>query len=114
MSGEAIELEKDNPVDAIMAVGRCPYGYICFYDTSTSSTWMEADPDSFTAFRCYNLLSSSNNKTSYIVNWTYARWRVYDSANCNSTAGYIHPNSSGPMNSAWTNKISSFMREPIP
>jgi hypothetical protein len=112
VEGSEAELKDDAGDPIALAVGPCPNEYMCLYDTSSSSTWMSASPDSLTAFRCYGAIQ--NNKTSYAVNWTYARWRVYNSSNCTGTPGYFYPQTSGAMNSTWNNVISSFMREPIP
>jgi hypothetical protein len=118
---QAIELETGQVVDSKLTtktVSQCPgppwepADYICFYDTASGS-YMEAYPDILPYHRCYNL-SAANNRTSFIVNWTAAGWYVYDASNCRGSPGYIYPNSSGPMNATWSNKISSIMRLAIP
>ena len=112
LEGSEAEAMDDAGDVTALAVGPCPFGYMCLYDTASSSTWMSAYPEGYPYYRCYP--ADVNNKTSYAVNWTNARWRVYDSSNCTGTAGYFYPQTSGAMNATWNNVISSFMREPLP
>lgn len=91
------------------AAGACPGGWICFYDTSTSSGYLDARDyaDSSTG-QCFNLGSSANNKTSYIKNEAGFRWYTYNGASCTGTRGTIYENSAGSMNATYNNQISSY------
>lgn len=91
------------------AVGPCSVGWICFYDTSVSlNPLAERDVEDTNTGECYQMNSTQNNRTSYIVNRANWAWRVYDTNNCTGASGYIYENSSGGMNSTWNNVISSY------
>lgn len=93
------------------AVGSCPSGWICFFDTGVSANYMEArDYSDSSSGECHAMPSSANNRTSYIVNRASGGWKTYNASNCTGTAGTIYANSSGTMNAANNNNISSYKR----
>lgn len=91
------------------AVGNCPANWICFYDTSTSASPIESRDGADTApGECHYMPSGANNKTSYIWNRAGHAWSVFPSTGCLNWSGHIYANSSGSMNSATNNNISSY------
>lgn len=94
-----------------LAVGACPTGGICFYDTGVSANWMEyLDRADIAVGRCRVMPSAANNKTSYIVNNGGSQWRTYSNADCTGTNGAIYAYSSGTMDAAHNNNISAYKR----
>ncbi len=86
-------------------------GSIYFYNNTNGTSLLEQDAASIrTQSVCYTLSSGANNLTGYIKNTSAYYWYVYDTNNCSGFGGTIYPNSQGPMNSDWNNKITSYYR----
>ncbi len=91
------------------AVGSCQNGWICFWNTSSSTTsiWSMDSYDTSPG-ECHSLPSPA---TSYITNKGGFYWSLYTGAFCQTwPAGTLYPETSGGIGAPWNNNARSFKR----
>jgi hypothetical protein len=91
------------------AVGSCPNDWICFWNTSgsTTSIWSMDSYDTSPG-ECHSLPSAA---TSYITNKGGFYWKLYTGAYCQTwPVGTLYPETSGGIGAPWNNNSRSFMR----
>jgi hypothetical protein len=101
------------PATPALAVPSCGSGFICFYDATDGSTLLaKVAASSYTRSFCYTASSGKiPAATSYIVNNPDSSAFVVSTAtNCGPTTGPIFANSSGTMNSTFSNHIKSIFK----
>lgn len=91
------------------AVGSCQNGWICFWNTSgsTTSIWSMDSADTSPG-ECHSLPSAA---TSYVTNKGGYYWKLYTGAYCQTwPVGTLYPETSGGIGAPWNNNSRSFMR----
>lgn len=91
------------------AVGSCPNDWICFWNTSGSTTSIESrDSYDTSPGECHQLPSAA---TSYITNKGGFYWKLYTGSLCNTwPVGTLYPETSGGIGSPWNNNARSYKR----
>lgn len=91
------------------AVGSCTNGWICFWNTSTSTTAiLKMDSADTSPGECHSLPSAA---TSYVTNRGGSQWRLYTNGLCTSwPAGTLYAETDGAIGSPWNNNARSFKR----
>lgn len=91
------------------AVGSCPSGWICFWNTSSSSTAIDKRDSADTSpGECHSLPSAA---TSYVTNRSASRFLLYTNGTCTSwPAGTLYAYTDGSLGSPWNNNSRSYKR----
>jgi hypothetical protein len=91
------------------AVGSCANGWICFWNTSSStSAILKMDSADTSPGECHSLPSAA---TSYITNRGGSQWLLYTGSLCQTfPAGTLYAETDGSIGSPWNNNSRSFKR----
>lgn len=95
---------------ASAAVGACHQDAVCFYDTGSSSAFIDHDDADTYLGQCWTMAPSHRNIASYIRNWTDHQWTVYTGPWCTGTAGPLYAETSGWMSGIYDDNIESYKR----
>jgi hypothetical protein len=100
-----------NFVESTPAQAATATGSMYFYNNTNGTDLLEQIASSISPKSvCHQMASLDRNLTGYIKNTSPYYWYVFDSSNCTGFPGTIYPNTQGPMNGDWNNKIESFYR----
>lgn len=91
------------------AVGSCSSGWICFWNTSSSTTAIDKRDSADTSpGECHSLPSAA---TSYVTNRSASRFLLYTNGTCTSwPAGTLYAYTDGGIGSPWNNNARSYKR----